>query len=68
MWDLFLQMEMPLTYSLYYMEREGIRVDRQSLKNFSDQLLSMTQDLEKQIYKLVEYDPVNESWQMNFHL
>ena len=51
MWDLFLQMEMPLTYSLYYMEREGIRVDRQSLKNFSDQLLSMTQDLEKQIYQ-----------------
>ena len=44
-------MEMPLTYSLYYMEREGIRVDRQSLKNFSDQLLSMTQDLEKQIYQ-----------------
>jgi len=51
MWDLFLQMEMPLTYSLYYMEREGISVDRQSLKNFSDQLLSMTQDLEKQIYQ-----------------
>ena len=51
MWDLFLQMEMPLTYSLYYMEREGIRVDRVSLKNFSDQLLAMTQDLEKQIYQ-----------------
>ena len=51
MWDLFLQMEMPLTYSLYYMEREGIRVDKESLKAFSDQLLSMMQDLEKQIYE-----------------
>lgn len=50
MWDLFLQMEMPLTYSLYYMEREGIRVDQASLKNFSDQLLLTAQDLEKQIY------------------
>ena len=51
MWDLFLQMEMPLTYSLYYMEKEGIRVDRKSLRAFSDQLFSMIQSLEKQIYE-----------------
>ena len=51
MWDLYLQMEMPLTYSLYYMEKEGIKVDKASLNAFSEQLLQMMTELEKEIYE-----------------
>ena len=51
MWDLYLQMEMPLTYSLYYMEKEGVKVDKASLNAFSEQLLQMMTELEKEIYE-----------------
>ena len=51
MWDLYLQMEMPLTYSLYYMEKEGVLVNKESLNVFSEQLLQMMKELEKEIYE-----------------
>ena len=60
MWDLYLQMEMPLTYSLYYMEKEGIKVNRESLHAFSDQLLEMMTNLEKEIY-----DEAGEEFNIN---
>lgn len=50
MWDLYLNMEMPLTYSLYYMEKEGIKVDEDSLKSFSVQLSEMINGFENDIY------------------
>ncbi len=51
MWDLFMNIEMPLIYSLYNMERVGVRVDRQALKDFSDELEYMASDLQKEIYE-----------------
>ncbi|MCQ2513118.1 MAG: DNA polymerase I, partial [Lachnospiraceae bacterium] len=49
--ELFIQMEMPLVYSLYYMEQEGIRVNKEALKQFSVQLSEMISDFEKEIYE-----------------
>ncbi len=51
MWELFTQMEMPLVYSLYYMEQEGIRVNKEALEQFSIQLGEMISDFEKEIYE-----------------
>ena len=38
MWNLFLNMEMPLIYSLYHMEQAGIRVEKETLKAYGDKL------------------------------
>lgn len=51
MWELFTQMEMPLVYSLYNMEREGIQVNKEALKQFSVQLGEMISGFEKEIYE-----------------
>ena len=34
MWNLFLNMEMPLIYSLYHMEQAGIRVEKETLRAY----------------------------------
>ncbi|MCI6886327.1 MAG: DNA polymerase I [Lachnospiraceae bacterium] len=49
---LFTDMEMPLIYSLYHMEAAGIRVDRQQLKEYGDQLKIKIAKLEQEIYDL----------------
>ncbi len=50
MYKLFCNLEMPLLYSLYNMEKIGILVDEKALNNFSSQL-KITQDkLEKKIF------------------
>ena len=51
MWDLFVQMEMPLLYSLYNMEKEGIAVDRAALREFSQMLSGEIQSTEDKIYE-----------------
>ena len=51
MWKLFTDMEMPLLYSLYYMEKEGVAVNRQALSDFSARLLVMANDLQSKIYE-----------------
>ncbi len=52
MWELFGQVEMPLIYSLYHMEKAGIRVEKDRLKAYGDELKIKIQALEKEIYEL----------------
>ncbi len=52
MWKLFTDMEMPLIYSLYRMEQAGIRVEKDSLKEYGDNLKVQIDKLEKEIYSL----------------
>lgn len=50
MWDLYMNIEMPLIYSLYNMEKEGILVNREALKEFSGQLSDDISRYEDRIY------------------
>lgn len=52
MWDLFLEMEMPLIYSLYHMEQAGIRVEKETLKTYGDRLKVEIAQMEQEIYDL----------------
>ncbi|MCI8466505.1 MAG: DNA polymerase I [Lachnospiraceae bacterium] len=50
--ELFLKIEMPLIYSLYHMEQEGIQVEREALSVYGDTLKMQIDVLEKEIYEL----------------
>ena len=49
---LFEDIELPLIYTLYDMEREGILVEAESLKEYGAQLAVRMNELEKEIYDL----------------
>lgn len=49
--DLYLQIEMPTTYALADMQRRGIRVNREALKEYGDNLIGRIQELEQSIYQ-----------------
>ena len=49
--NLFYNVEMPLSYILYSMEKEGITVRRDELKAYGDKLLVRIEELEKAIYE-----------------
>lgn len=51
MWDLFREMEMPLTYVLYDMEKAGLKVQAEELKIYGQKLLVRMEELEKKIYE-----------------
>ncbi|MDO5416036.1 MAG: DNA polymerase I [Lachnospiraceae bacterium] len=51
MWELFLDIEMPLIYSLFHMEQTGVKVQREALKEYGDKLKVRIAELEKQIYE-----------------
>lgn len=51
MYRLFTEIEMPLIYSLYRMERAGIRVERQRLKEYGGRLQVRIEQAEKKICK-----------------
>lgn len=51
--DLFLNIEMPLIYTLYDMEVRGIKVNKEGLIDFSNRLGIRIGELEKNIYDLV---------------
>ena len=51
MWDLFLDIEMPLIYSLFHMEQAGVKVKREVLKEYGDKLKVQISALEKQIHE-----------------
>lgn len=51
MWELYVKVERPLTYILYDMERIGIRIHPQALKEYSESLGSRISELEQQIYE-----------------
>ena len=49
--DLFHNVEMPLSFVLFEMEREGIQVQASRLKEYSDKLSVQIEALEKKIYE-----------------
>lgn len=49
---LFREIEMPLVFTLYNMERAGIRVEAEELKIYGDKLGLRVAELEKEIYNL----------------
>lgn len=49
--DLFRQIEMPLSYVLYDMEREGIRVEAEALRAYGDALTDRITELEHSIHE-----------------
>jgi len=48
--QLFFEIEMPVIYSLYHMEEEGITVRREELKAYGDRLKVQIEKLEQEIY------------------
>ena len=52
MYELFADIEMPLVYSLYHMEQEGVRVEKEALKEYGDKLKVKIVKLEQEIYEL----------------
>ncbi len=48
---LFTEMEMPLSYVLYCMEREGIQASSKALKEYGEELKTRLDELEKKIYE-----------------
>ena len=51
MWQLYAEIEMPLVFTLYHMERAGIRVEAEALKVYGEQLSVRIQELEALIYQ-----------------
>ena len=51
-WQLFSEVEMPLVRVLASMERNGVRLDTDSLKETSQILTARMNDIEKEIYRL----------------
>lgn len=49
---LFREIEMPLVFTLYDMERAGVKVEGEALKIYGDQLGGKIVELEKEIYEL----------------
>lgn len=52
MWKLFTEIEMPLVFTLFHMEQNGVRVEAEELKNYGEQLGEKIVQLEKEIYEL----------------
>lgn len=50
MWELFADMEMPLSRVLYEMEKEGVSVRREELKTYGDALVGRITELESAIH------------------
>lgn len=51
MWELFMQMEMPLLFTLHDMEEAGIRAEAKELKEYGDSLNGRIKELEAVIYE-----------------
>lgn len=54
MYTLYTDMEYPLIYVLYEMQLEGIRVDKQALKEYGDNLVEQIKVIEQDIYNLCQ--------------
>ncbi len=52
MLKLYNEMELPLLYTLYNMEHEGIRIESEALKEYGDKLSVRITELEQNIYEL----------------
>ena len=51
MWKLFTEIEMPLVFTLFHMEQNGVRVEAEELKSYGEQLGGKIVQLEKEIYE-----------------
>lgn len=51
MYGLFREIEMPLIYSLYHMEKEGVQAERDKLREYGSRLMVRIEELEQEIYK-----------------
>ena len=51
-YELFEEIEMPLVFTLYRMEQEGIYVKREALRQYSEKLGERIDVLEQEIYDL----------------
>ncbi|MCI8993659.1 MAG: DNA polymerase I [Eubacterium sp.] len=60
MWELFLEVEMPLVFTLAGMEKEGIRAERPELEEYGKQLAFRIDELERSIY-----DKAGETFNIN---
>ena len=60
LWSLFEEIEMPLVFTLYDMEKIGLKVEAEALKLYGDQLGDKIVELEKEIYK-----DANETFNIN---
>lgn len=56
MWDLYTQIEMPLVYVLYEMQKNGIKVNKEQLTAYGDNLQVRIEELEQSIHKLADED------------
>ena len=52
MYQLFTEIEMPLVFTLYDMEQNGVRVEAEALRAYGDQLGEKIRELETSIYEL----------------
>ncbi|MBQ4156511.1 MAG: DNA polymerase I, partial [Clostridia bacterium] len=53
---LLYEVEIPLSYTLYLMEKEGFEIDTQGITEFSEKLYERELFLEKQIYEIIGYE------------
>lgn len=51
MWNLLEQIEIPLAFTLFEMEQNGVRVEAEALKQYGDALTGKIAQLEQQIYQ-----------------
>ncbi len=51
MWRLFQEIEMPLVFTLFDMEQNGVKIEAQALKQYGQQLAEKIVEVEKQIYE-----------------
>ena len=56
MWKLYTDIEMPLVYVLYEMQKNGIRVNKEELKEYGDKLQVRIEELEQSIHRLADDD------------
>ena len=66
MYTLYTEIEMPLIYSLYHMEKEGIQVQREKLKEYGDKLKVGIARLEKEYMRIREENLISiplSSWE-----
>ena len=50
--SIFTEIEMPLVFTLFHMEQNGVRVEAEELKSYGEQLGGKIVQLEKEIYEL----------------
>jgi len=65
MLELYQQIDLPLAFSLYEMECNGIKVAKAELKAYGDRLITRIEELEKEIYALAgEHFNINSPKQL----